>query len=106
MGVQGDVLRHAHIVIQPFVTKMYHILTQPALNVYGLMRNALQYGGRTHKFLQEGHEAVLGHDGGKTIVLQACTPSLSIARAALHARARTYKSQGCIEAAQFTCHHA
>ena len=30
MGVQGDVLRHAHIVIAQFVTKMCHILTQRA----------------------------------------------------------------------------
>ena len=30
MGVQGDVFRHAHIVIEPFVTQISHILTQPA----------------------------------------------------------------------------
>ena len=28
MGLQGDVFRHAHTVIEPFVTKMSHILTQ------------------------------------------------------------------------------
>ena len=28
MAVQGDVFAHAHIVIAPFLTQMYHILAQ------------------------------------------------------------------------------
>ena len=30
MGVPNDVFAHAHIVIEPFVTQMSEILTQPA----------------------------------------------------------------------------
>ena len=33
MGVQGDVFDMRTIVIQPFVTKMCHILTQPAYDI-------------------------------------------------------------------------
>ena len=36
MGVPNDVLRHAHIVIAQFVTKMCHILTQRAFGKYTL----------------------------------------------------------------------